>query len=165
MLTASTFDAKYSTAAFFDKPSCTMLTGNLTRNPSPSRPGFGRDFELTTIKGRSGAFSSVWGGTRTRHSGRNILIVLKKIFFLVCPIWLHVFPFFSSTVLNKPVLGTLIDLTCLWHHFHLYSVGWDEIQTHDLLIVNLVCYPLVYFRLFSLLFNKSYIFSQPILKK
>jgi len=36
-------------------------------------------------------------------------------------------------------LGTLINLAWFWHHFHLV---WDEIRTHDLFIVNLVCYPL-----------------------
>jgi len=32
---------------------------------------------------------------------------------VVCPIWLHVFSFFSNTILNEPGLGTLIDLTWL----------------------------------------------------
>jgi hypothetical protein len=29
-----------------------------------------------------------------------------KYFFLVCPIWLRVFSFFSNIVLNEPGLGT-----------------------------------------------------------
>jgi hypothetical protein len=35
------------------------------------------------------------------------------IFFLVCPIWLPVFSFFSNTVLNEPALGNLVNLA--WH--------------------------------------------------
>jgi len=50
--------------------------------------------------------------------------------------------FLSFQLLNEPGLGTLIDLAWFWHHFHLVHIGWDKIWTHDLSIVNLVCYPL-----------------------
>ena len=37
--------------------------------------------------------------------------------------------------MNKPGLGTGMALTAF-----LSSVGWDEVQTHDLSTVSLVCY-------------------------
>jgi len=59
--------------------------------------------------------------------------------FLVCPIWLPVFSFFS-----------IIEWTRIWFLYQPgmdlrpfpSSVWWDEIWTHNISIVNLVCYPL-----------------------
>ena len=62
-----------------------------------------------------------------------------SMFFFWCAPFCY--QFFSFFFMNEPRLGRGIDPGIALTQF-LSNVGWDKIQTHDLFIVNLVCYRL-----------------------